>query len=83
MLVKLRKIDILKKIEECDFYRITNVDNVIILLEDIHKNILYHGIIKMKNKLEELKLYYCGINSDIKQISHLCPTCLQKNISYI
>ena len=36
----------------------------------------------MKFKVNQLKLFYHGINYDIEQICHLCPVCMQKNIKF-
>ena len=29
-----------------------------------------------------MKIYYKGINNDIKEIYHLCPICLQKKVVF-
>ena len=36
----------------------------------------------MINKINELKIYYKGISSDIKGIKDICEVCIQKNIKF-
>lgn len=54
--------------------------NVINLLDILHSNILHQGTKKLKDKIEELKIYYYGNSEDIEQFKHLCPISIQQNI---
>ena len=56
--------------------------NVINLLDNIHFIILHQGTNKLKDKIEELKIYYYGIHEDLEQIKYLCSICIQKNMSF-
>ena len=71
-----------KAISDCEFFRIPNEVNVINLLDNIHSIILHQGTNKLKDKIEELKIYYYGIHEDIEQIKHLCPICFLKNMRF-
>ena len=71
-----------KNINEFELYRIPTVSNIIKLLYNIHCSILHQGENKMMNKINELKIYYKGISSDIKGINDICEVCIQKNIKF-
>ena len=48
------------------------------LIEQIHLDIIHQGKDKMKDIIEQLKIFNLGINFDIEQITHLCDICIQK-----
>ena len=36
----------------------------------------------MKDKINELKIFYHGINNDISEINNICEVCTQKNLKF-
>ena len=58
---------------------IPNVKNVIELIEKIHKFINHQSYSKIKEKLNEYKIYYKGISYDALNITNLCNVCIQNN----
>ena len=68
--------------DEYELRKIPNVKNVISLLEELHKEINHQGYKKLKTKIDELKIYYKGINEDMKNISNLCDICIKKKVVY-
>ena len=71
-----------KDISESELFRIPTVSNVIKLIENIHKAILHFGKNKAIQKINELKIYYNGINNDIIKIYNLCSVCIQKKVKF-
>ena len=45
-------------------------------------NVMHQGFLKMKDKIEEYKIFYHGINRDILELLNLCDVCTQKNIKF-
>lgn len=70
----------LKKKIETELYRIPTASDIIKLLYNIHSSISHQRVNKMLNKINELKICYKGIYSDIKGIKDMCEVCIQKNI---
>ena len=68
--------------DEIELYTIPTVKNVIQVLEKIHASIMHQGFLKMKDKIDEIKIFYHGINQDILEFPNLCEICAQKNIQY-
>ena len=48
------------------------------LIEQIHLDIIHQGKDKIKDKFDQLKIFYHGINFDIEKISHLFDICIPK-----
>ena len=71
-----------KLIENFELYKIPTFKNYIYLLECIHKSVLHQGMNKIINKIDELRITYKGIYTDIKNFKHHCHICLQKNIHF-
>ena len=71
-----------KKQNETEYYRIPTVNNVLKLLDDIHRSICHQGENKMIDKINELKIYYKGIISDIKEIKSMCDVFIQTNFKF-
>jgi len=63
-------------------YLIPNLNNIVYLIYKIHVSILHQGFIKMKDKINELKIFYNGINYDISEINNICEICTQKNLKF-
>ena len=58
---------------------IPNVNNVIGLIEKIHKLINHQSYSKIKEKIKEFNIYYKGISYDSLNITNLCKVCIQNN----
>ena len=63
---------------ETELYGIQTVYNIIKLLDNIHSSILHQGENRIMNKINELKIYYKGISSDIKDIKDICKIFIKK-----
>ena len=74
----------LKKTEEYELRLIPTVNNVIGLLDNLHKEVNHQAYIKLKLKIDELKIYNKGIYKDIKKIkiSDLCDVCIRKKVVF-
>ena len=70
---------ILKKENEYELRIIPNVNNVIGLIEKIHKLINHQSYSKIKEKIKEFNIYYKGISYDSLNITNLCKVCIQNN----
>ena len=47
-------------------------------MENLHKDINHQGYKKLKSRINEMKIYYKGINNDLEKIQDLCEVCIQK-----
>ena len=72
----------MKKEDEYELRIIPTVNNIIALLEKLYIEINHQCYLKLKSKIDDLKIYYKGIYKDMSNISHLCEVCIKKKIVF-
>ena len=58
------------------------VNNIIKVIDDIHKAVLHQGKAKMIDVINEKKIFYHGIKYDVENINCLCNVCIQKKVEF-